>query len=344
MNLSPPTFLCQGFRRTARALARQIRERKNQALTPVLALATLICLGGCQRELPPDVARAQGISVAELRPQPGSLALPNRRGSVKFAVIGDSGRGDQPQHEVARQMVSWRERFPYDFVLMLGDNIYDSHTPADYVARFEAPYKPLLDAGVTFHAAIGNHDDPNQIYYEKFNMGGERYYSFRRAEVSLEGMAGAGVRFFALDSRSLDPEQLEWLRHHLDDSNSRWKIVYFHHPIYTSGRYSSGAGSLRRALEPVLVEGDADVVLAGHEHFYERLQPQRGILYFISGAAGSLRHGDIRDTGLTARGFDTDYSFMLMEVTGDELYFQAISRTGDMVDAGVVTKGRDRQP
>jgi 3',5'-cyclic AMP phosphodiesterase CpdA len=256
---------------------------------------------------------------------------------VKFAVIGDSGRGTPPQHEVARQMVVWREQFPYDLVLMLGDNIYDSHTPEDYVAKFEAPYKALLDAGVTFRASIGNHDDAAQIHYEKFNMGGQRYYSFRRSEVSLEGgVAGAGVRFFALDSRTLDDAQLEWLRQGLKGSGSRWKLVFFHHPIYTSGRYDAGARTLRAALEPILVDGDVDVVLSGHEHFYERTLPQRGILYFVSGAAGSLRPDDIRQTPLTARGFDSDYSFMLMEATGDELYFQAISRRGRTIDAGVI--------
>jgi hypothetical protein len=331
-------------RRRGPRSARTVRLRHIKDLTPILALAALVGLGACQRELPPDVVREHGVAVTELRPTPGALALPNRRGSVKFAVIGDSGRGDAAQHEIARQMVSWRERFEYDFVLMLGDNIYDSHTPEDYVVRFEAPYKPLLDAGVTFHAAIGNHDDPNQIYYDKFNMDGQRYYSFRRSEISLEGITGGGVRFFALDSRSLDPGQLEWLRRGLDDSDSRWKIVYFHHPIYTSGRYSAGAETLRLSLEPVLVAGDADIVLAGHEHFYERLEPQRGILYFISGAAGSLRRGDIRDSGLTARGFDADYSFMLMEATGDQLYFQAISRIGQTVDAGVVMKGKGPRP
>ena len=120
--------------------------------------------------------------------------------------------------------------------------------------------------------------------------------------------------------------------------------MFFHHPIYTSGRYGSGASALRSALEPVLVDGDADVVLAGHEHFYERTVPQRGILYFVSGAGGSLRRGDIRKTELTARGFDEDYSFMLMEVAGDELYFQAISRAGATIDAGVVTKGTGPRP
>lgn len=328
-----------------RDLARKTRKRKIQDLTPALALALAATCTACQRELPPDVARQNGVVVSELRPGPGALALPDKRGSVKFAIIGDSGRGDQAQADVARQMVAWRERFPFDFVLMLGDNIYDSHTPEDYVRRFETPYQALLDAGVTFHAAIGNHDDPAQIHYSRFNMGGQRYYSFRRSEISLEGgLAGAGVRFFALDSRSLDPEQLEWLRTGLKNSGSRWKIVFFHHPIYTSGRYGSSARTLRAALEPILVDGDADVVLAGHEHFYERMVPQRGILYFTSGAAGSLRVGDIRKTPLTARGFDTDYSFMLMEVAGDELYFQVVTRAGQTVDAGMVTKGRDHRP
>jgi len=309
-----------------------------------VALVTLLA-PACRRELPPDVVRPGGVVVTEANPPAGTLALPNKRGSVKFAVIGDSGRGDTAQREVAQQMVAWRERFRFDLVLMLGDNIYDSHTPADYVARFEAPYAALLGDDVTFRAAIGNHDDPAQIHYEKFNMGGQRYYSFRRSEISIEGgVAGAGVRFYALDSRTLDPEQLAWLRNGLNDSGSRWKIVFFHHPIYTSGRYGAGARSLRSALEPVLVEGNADVVLAGHEHFYERTVPQRGILYFISGAAGSLRRGDIRRTSLTARGFDSDYSFMLMEAAGDELHFQAISRAGQTIDAGVVTKGKAPLP
>jgi hypothetical protein len=310
----------------------------------VLALAVLYA-PACRRELPPDLARETGVVVTELRPPAGTLALPNRRGSVKFAVIGDSGRGDRAQNDVAQQMVNWRQQFAFDLVLMLGDNIYDSHTPQDYVLKFEEPYKPLLDVGVTFQAAIGNHDEPASINYEKFNMGGRRYYTFRRAEMSVEGgLAGAGVRFFALDTRTLDAEQLEWLRDELKDSSSRWKIVFGHHPIYTSGRYTAGARSLRSSLEPILIEGNTDVVLAGHEHFYERVAPQRGILYFISGAGGSLRAGDIRPSALTAKGFDTDCSFMLMEAAGDELFFQVISRTGQTVDAGKVTTRRDPRP
>ena len=93
------------------------------------------------------------------------LALPLRPGSVRFAVIGDSGRGDRWQQEVADQMVAWRARFPFTFVVMLGDNIYGTSTPHDYQLKFERPYKALLDAGVVFHAAIGNYDDSAEIFY-----------------------------------------------------------------------------------------------------------------------------------------------------------------------------------
>jgi hypothetical protein len=253
-------------------------------------------------------------------------------------VIGDSGRGDVPQHEVAAQMVAWRARFPFDFVLMLGDNIYGPHTPQDYRLKFEEPYQALLEAGVTFHAAIGNHDDPAELNYAPFHMGGRRYYTFRQSERRPAGLVGAGARFFALDSRSLDADQLAWLRDQLASSGTAWKICFLHHPLYTSGRYRAAARPLRLALEPILQGGGVDVVLSGHEHFYERLQPQHGISYFISGGAGSLRQGDIRPSEVSARGFDRDYHFVMMEITGDSLYFQAISRTGATVDAGVISK------
>jgi len=316
-----------------------------RVLTLVLAaivLAALFAVGPPAilrwDELPEDVRRATVTSVATRQPAPGELALPLKAGSVRFAVIGDSGRGDRWQQEVADQMVAWRARFPFTFVVMLGDNIYGTSTPHDYELKFERPYKALLDAGVEFRAAIGNHDDSAQIRYSKFNMNGRRYYTYRESERRLAGMAGAGVRFFVLDSRSLDPEQLAWLREQLKESGTAWKICYFHHPLYTSGRYRAGARALRLVLEPILVEGDVDVVLSGHEHVYERLQPQRGISYFTSGGAGSLRRGDLSPSTVHAKGFDTDYHFMLMEVSGNELYFQAISRTGVTVDAGVISR------
>ena len=301
------------------------------------AVAAAIVLVSCRRD-EPIVPRTTRLDVNQLSPEPGQIVMPLRAGSVRFAAIGDSGRGDEPQTQVARQMVAWRERFPFEFVLMLGDNIYGPHTPDDYRRKFDEPYRDLLQAGVTFHAAIGNHDEPGSLNYAPFNMDGQRYYTFRKGEGPLGGLTGAGIRFFALDSRSFDTDQIAWLRRELEESRSAWKIAYFHHPLYTSGRYQAGARTLRRAIERPLVEGDVDVVLSGHEHFYERIQPQNGVVYFVSGAAGSLRPDDIQRTPLTAVGFDDDYHFVMFEVTGRELYFQAVSRAGKTIDAGVIVK------
>jgi hypothetical protein len=309
-----------------------------------LALSSAVLAAGCRgSNAPPEAQRASSSVVRPLAPGTGELALPLKDGSIRFAVIGDSGRGDQAQHDVAAQMIAWRARFPFEFVLMLGDNIYPPHTPQDYTDKFEQPYRALLDAGVTFQAAIGNHDDSSEVNYAPFNMGGRRYYTFRKAERRAAALTGAAARFFALDSRTLDTEQLTWLREQLASSGSAWKICFLHHPLYTSGRYRWAARSLRLALEPILLSGGVDVVLSGHEHFYERLLPQQGISYFISGGAGSLRRGDIRPSNVHARGFDRDYHFVLMEISGNELYFQAISRTGQTIDAGVIAKTAGRR-
>jgi len=270
------------------------------------------------------------------------LRLPRKAGSLRFAVIGDSGRGSRPQYDVAAQMEGWRTAFPFDFVLMAGDNVYDGGTPEDYRLKFELPYKPFLDAGVKFYAALGNHDDPNQPHYEPFNTGGERYYTFAKRI----GVVGAGeARIFVLDTVRLDHVQLRWLDQEMAKSNADWKIAVFHHPIYTSGRYGRHASELRRRLEPVFVQHGLDVAFSGHEHFYERTTPQQGITYFVTGAAGSLRPGDVgvgSGQRWRAVAFDRDYHFLLVEIAGDELHFQAVSRAGETIDAGVLR--RDAKP
>src|SRR5689334_6472900 len=165
-----------------------------------VAAIALVLSGGCrQSSVPTDAARVTRTEVHEASPATGELALPLKSGSVRFAVIGDSGRGDQAQNEVAEQMIAWHTKFPFDFVLMLGDNIYPPHASDDFATKFERPYHALLDQGVTFYAAIGNHDPEAELNYSKFNMEGRRYYTFRRNERRLEGLAGAGVRFFVLD-------------------------------------------------------------------------------------------------------------------------------------------------
>jgi hypothetical protein len=255
--------------------------------------------------------------------------LPNKAGSVKFAVIGDSGTGDQNQYRLAEKLVGFRNAFPYEFVLMMGDNSYGGESAKDFEQRFEIPYKPLLDAGLKFYAALGNHDTPNQRLYKPFNMSGDRFYTFRPK---------LGVRFFALDSNYMSKEQLAWLEKELAASGSEWKICFFHHPLYSSGGTHGSDQALRDQLEPLFLKHGVNVVLSGHDHFYERVKPQKGINYFVSGGSAKVRKGDIEKTDLTAKGFDQGYHFMAIEIAGDEFHFQVVSDKGETVDSGVIKR------
>jgi len=142
------------------------------------------------------------------------------------------------------------------------------------------------------------------------------------------------VRFFALDSTNLDGEQMKWLEHETSESRAEWKIALLHHPLYTSGRYTLAARGLRFALESSFVNGGIDVVFSGHEHIYNRSELQKGVLYFVSGGAGSLRQGDAGRSNLIAKGYDEDFHFMLIEIADEGFFFQAINRKGVTVDAG----------
>jgi 3',5'-cyclic AMP phosphodiesterase CpdA len=135
------------------------------------------------------------------------------------------------------------------------------------------------------------------------------------------------------------PEQFQWLENELKASSSDWKIAVFHEPIYSSGGMHGSDLSLRKVLEPFFVKYNVSVAFSGHDHFYERVKPQQGIAYFVVGSGGELRKGDIdRKSGLTAKGFDTDQAFLAAEIIGDQMYFNAISRTGQTVDSGVLTR------
>ena len=146
------------------------------------------------------------------------------------------------------------------------------------------------------------------------------------------------VEFFALDSTNLDRQQLRWLDERLAASRADWKICFFHHPLYTSGRYRIASRAFRFSLEPILVRHGVDAVFSGHEHIYQRSTLLGGIQYFISGGAGSLRPGDGAPAGYVARTYAGDYHFMLIEIDGGELHFQAISRSGATIDAGTLYK------
>jgi 3',5'-cyclic AMP phosphodiesterase CpdA len=156
-------------------------------------------------------------------------------------------------------------------------------------------------------------------------MNGERYYSFKPTD---------GVRFYSIDSNYMDKAQIDWLEKELADSGSKWKIVFCHHPLYSSGEKHGPDQELRKVIEPLLIKHGVSVAFAGHEHFYERLKPQKGIQHFIEGSSAKLRRDNIRANPETAKGYDKDNTFMLCEIDGDTMHFQTITRSGETIDKG----------
>jgi hypothetical protein len=301
------------------------------ALTLVVLGVTAAVFGQGAANNGRSKARANGNGPAATAPL--KLSLPNRKDSVKFLIIGDTGTGTTKQHDLAAIMLRSRASFPYEFVLMMGDNMYGGEKPADFKNKFEDVYRPIMNQNVKFYAALGNHDEPAQRFYEFFNMEGKEYYRFTRGNVA----------FYALNSNYMDKKQVKWLEDELAKDTTEWKIAFFHHPPYSSGGKHGSDTQLRQVVEPIFVKYGMNVVLTGHDHFYERVKPQKGIYYFVSGAGGKLRAGDVKDNSpLTEKYFDRDMSFMLAEISNNQMFFQVISRTGQTVDSGVLV-GRKKK-
>jgi hypothetical protein len=252
---------------------------------------------------------------------------------TRFAVMGDWGTGNSDGIGLAKQMYEQHQRTPLDFVLGAGDNIYPNGSSRYFAKNFEQPFAGLIKDEVKFYTVLGNHDveagREDQLSYPLFNMRGANYYTVSRGNGLID--------FFMLDSTDLGNTQLSWLENGLRSSRARWKVAVFHHPIYSSGSKHGSNIRLRKTLEPIFTRYGVQVAFSGHDHIYERTKPQEGIQYFVTGAGGKTRRGDIDlKSECRAVTYDEDNHFMLIEVDEREIGFKAISEKGDLVDSGII--------
>ncbi|HEX4347123.1 MAG TPA: metallophosphoesterase, partial [Vicinamibacterales bacterium] len=217
----------------------------------------------------------------------------------------------------------------FEFVIMLGDNLYTD----DYQSEFLTPYKALLDRGVSFYASLGNHDRDLEEHFKPFNMNDHPYYTFTKGN----------ARFVALNSnRPTDPAQYQWLDHAYGDTTGEWRIAFFHHPLYSSGEHAAESREeIRPALEPHLLQNKVDVVFGGHEHLYERVAPQQDVHYFVSGGGGKTLYGVHKSP------FDevavSAHHFMVLALAGDAMYYEAVTPEGPLLDCGVIWRTKDAE-
>ena len=253
--------------------------------------------------------------------------------TITFAVLGDNGSGGRNQMDIARQMARTYQDTPYGLVLLVGDISYYGSIDDRWQDVFVEPYTPLIDAGVEWELAIGNHEITEKksdgaaaeidAQLRRFGKPGT-YYSVVHGPMEL----------FVVDSATPlvtgegGEEQIAWLEAALAASSARWKVAMLHHPAYSSGKHGSNL-VIRDALQPRFAEHGVDVVFTGHDHHYERTTPQDGVVWIVSGAGAKRTAVDGAE--FTAHAEST-LQFMTGTIRGDEMDLRAITTDGTVID------------
>jgi hypothetical protein len=246
---------------------------------------------------------------------------------VRFVAFGDSGTGNVDQRSVLRQI----ESVPFDFFLHLGDLAYERGTPTEIEAKFFRVYAPVLQSFPAYVVA-GNHEYATrdaaplrQAFVLPENgtaSGRERYYSFDYGN----------VHFVAIDTELIGPEQARWLERDLE-SRQPWKVVFAHRPPFSSGEHGADA-AFQQVFVPILERHRVDLVLAGHEHHYERFAGHGSVTYVVTGGGG-------RETREAGHSSGTVFSeavlhFVYVEVSSNLLVLHAIDGVGREFDQAVI--------
>ena len=245
---------------------------------------------------------------------------------LRLAAVGDEGTSRPEVHQTARAMVEASSSCPYDSLVLLGDNVYPHGDPAHLQTAVFDPFGPLLDAGARLLPVLGNHDvegGHGDAQAQRLGMPG-RWYSTR---------LGDDVLFLGLDSNQADnPAQLDWLAEALGRDRSGWKIAALHHPPYSAGHHRSDLG-VRDSFCPLFERFGVQLVLAGHEHDYQRSKPVTGTTYVVSGGAARVR--PTAKAPFTEVAFSTRH-FTDLHVYDDRLLLRAVDQQGRVFDQATV--------
>ncbi|MGI9603363.1 MAG: metallophosphoesterase family protein [Acidimicrobiales bacterium] len=257
--------------------------------------------------------------------------------TITFAVLGDNGTGGRNQMDVARQMAQTYQATPYGLVLLVGDISYYGSIDDRWDEVFVEPYTPLIDAGVEWELAIGNHELSEKKSDSAAAEIEAQLRAFGKPGTYYSEVHGP-MEVFVLDTSiplatgEGGPEQLAWLEEALVASQARWKVAIMHQPPYSSGSHGSHM-AVREAVEPLFIEHGVDIAFTGHDHHYERTTPQSGVVWVVSGAGA--KRSRVGESDFTAHAEST-LQFMLVEIDGDTMVVEAITTDGRVIDEVVL--------
>ncbi|WP_164737263.1 metallophosphoesterase [Georgenia sp. SYP-B2076] len=305
------------------------------AITGLVAvLSPALVTSVFRHDQPSPAARASQPSSAAEQAAPstgaGDATTPGTdRPEVRIAVAGDTGTGTDAEHAIAREMDVQSRDDTYDALLLLGDLIYENGDASHVGDRITEPFSPVLGDGAQLVPVLGNHDyksDEEQQILSKLGRK-DRWYTQQVGP----------VRLIVLDSNRVDdPEQARWLEATLAETvpSGTWTIAAMHHPAYSSGQHGS-TPSIQQRWVPLFTKYHVPLVLAGHDHDYERTTPQDGVTYVVSGAGAKLR--PVGKEPFTAISTST-LQYLDLAVYGDHLTGTAIDPDGNVLDTFTLTR------
>ncbi len=248
------------------------------------------------------------------QPPPAFQAVP-ARGLLRVAAIGDFGQENENQRAVAAALAAAHRRRPFHLGLTLGDNFVPDGVTDPDDPRWKGGWVQIYDSlRIPFFASTGNHDwgladsPAAQILYAG------RSRSWRMPALYYTFTAGP-AQFFALATHAFSETQAEWLRRELERSTARWKIVYGHHPIYSYGVHGD-TPELQRLLLPVL-QGRAQLYIAGHDHLPQHLRPEGGVHFLVGPAGGQSSRPD--KSGPRTLFSGSFYGFITLEIDRERI-------------------------
>jgi len=303
-------------------------KRRQFIVLSSFSVLGLACLGKILQNQRTQNADVQINVPSHQTSEPATAGVKSKAPILRFVSVADTGTGDRGQYAVAKAITRYHSQNPFDLVILAGDNIYNNGEIKKIGAVFERPYQPLLKQDVKFHACLGNHDirtanGEHQIRYANFNMSG-RYYTFRRDQ----------VQFFALDTNGNADwkTQLPWLEQELSRSDAPWKVVFGHHPVYTSGLYGVNKAFIKN-LTPLFQKYRVQLYINGHDHDYERTHPINGTTYLICGAGAGTR--PVFRSEWTAHS-TSRLSFAAFDVYDDRMVVSGINTDNQVFDQGMI--------
>ncbi len=270
------------------------------------------------------VSLGRGATLPGFLEEPPPVFSASSKSRLRVVSFGDFGVEGPNQQGVAKAVARYSAKHRVDFGLLLGDNMVPVGVTSPGDSRWKGGWEAIYDGlRFPFYATTGNHDwgladsPAAEILYSRQSR------SWRMPALYYTFTAGP-AQFFALATNAMSETQLRWLDRELSRSKARWKIAYGHHPIYSYSGHGDNP-PLQRSLLPIL-KNRVQVYLAGHDHVFQHLQPEAGVHFVVSSAAGQTARA--AKSGPKTLGADSFYGFTVFEIDGNRLSLAAIDSDG----------------